>query len=98
METNKARKVREALGLTPTEAGQLLLGYSKRHAHDQWSQWERAEKLSRPTEAMLDIILILIMARDFKTRGASSALDFVLKTMSEREQEMRHEKQNKSCG
>ena len=82
---NKPKAVREALGLTPTEAGQLLLGYSKRHAHDQWSQWERAEKLSRPTEAMLDIVLILVEARDLKTRGASKALDFVLKTMSERE-------------
>jgi len=82
---NKPKAVREALGLTPTEAGQLLLGYSKRHAHDQWSQWERAEKLSKPTEAMLNIILILIIARDFKTRGASSALDFVLKSLGERD-------------
>jgi len=82
---NKPKAVREALGLTPTEAGQLLLGYSKRHAHDQWSQWERAEKLSKPTEAMLNIILILIIARDFKTRGASKALDVVLKSLGERD-------------
>lgn len=83
MADNKAKQVREALGLTPTEAGQLLFGYTKKQAHDQWSQWEKAEKLSKPTEAVLNIILILIMARDFKTRGSGNALDLVLKILSD---------------
>lgn len=81
MHDNKAKKVREALGLTPTEAGQLLFGYTPKQAYDQWTQWEAADKLSRPTEATLKIILILIMARDLKTRGSAAALDLVLEML-----------------
>ncbi len=73
--TNKAKQVREALSLTPTEAGKLLFGYEGKKSYDQWTQWEKAKTLSKPTEQYFDLILFLAMARDFKTPGAGQALD-----------------------
>jgi len=33
---NKAKKVREAINLTPTQAGKLLFGYLPKQAYDTW--------------------------------------------------------------
>lgn len=40
---NKAKQVREALSLMPTEAGKLLCRYKGKEAYDQWMQLERAK-------------------------------------------------------
>ena len=75
----KAQTVREALGLTPTEAGVQLLGYTPKQAYDTWTMWENGtKKPSRPTEQFFNVLMILIIARDVKTRGAAGALDLVL--------------------
>jgi len=74
--TNKMQQVREALGLTPTEAGQLLFGYAPKQAYDTWMQWENGTKNpSAPTHAYFSLILFLAMCRDLKTPGAARALD-----------------------
>jgi len=76
---NKARQVREALGLTQTEAGRLLLGYSGKQAYDQWSQWETGRrKPSRAADRLLDILIILAIARDIGQSGVDGALDHVI--------------------
>lgn len=80
---NKAKHVREALSLTPTAAGKLLFGYESKKAYDQWTQWEKAKTLSRPTEQYFNLILFLVMARDFKTPGASQALDRFLAVLKD---------------
>jgi hypothetical protein len=72
---NKAKQVREVLGLTPTEAGKLLFGYESKKSYDQWTQWEKSKTLSKPTEQYFNLILFLAIARDLKTPGASQALD-----------------------
>ncbi len=84
MNINKAKQVREALSLTPTEAGQLLFGYTAKQAYDTWAQWESgAKKPSKPTLAYFDLILFLAMARDFKTPGAGQALDRYLAALKD---------------
>jgi hypothetical protein len=76
---NKAYELRRYLGLTPTEAGQLLLGYSAETAHNLWSGWENGtEILSGTTERYLNLILILALFQDYRTPGADQALDRVL--------------------
>ncbi len=75
MKTNKARQVREALRLTPTEAGQVLFGYEPKKAYDMWSRWERSDTLQRPLERYFDLILFLVMCRDLSTPGADQTLD-----------------------
>ncbi len=73
--SNKARQVREALRLKPTEAGQVLFGYEPKKAYDMWSRWERSDTLQRPLERYFDLILFLVMCRDLGTPGADQALD-----------------------
>lgn len=76
---NKANEVREALGLTPTQAGQLLFGYRPKQAYDTWIQWESgAKNMSRPTERYFSLILFLVVMRDLKKPGAEKALDLFL--------------------
>jgi hypothetical protein len=81
---NLAKQVREALGLTPTQAGQLLFGYEPKKAYDMWSRWERDNKLSLPTQKYLNVILFLIEARDLGAAGASQALNIYLKILSDK--------------
>ncbi len=81
--TNKAKQVREALSLTPTEAGKLLCGYKGKAAYDQWMQLERAKKYSGITNSYFDLLLFLAMARDFKTPGAGQALDRYLAALKD---------------
>lgn len=78
---NKAKKVREALGLTPTEAGRVLFGYQG-SSYDAWMQWENGtKKPSRPTERFFDLILILAKAKTEKIKGSVNALDHVIKEL-----------------
>ena len=75
----KACQVREALGLTKTEAGELLLGYQGKQAYDQWNQWETGRrKPSRAADRLLDVMIILAIARDIGRPGVEGALDHVL--------------------
>ena len=84
MQLNKAKKVREALGLTPTHCGQLLLGSKPKAAYDQWTQWENGTRNpSRATEKMFNIILSLKMAKDLKTPGSDKALDLIIKLLGD---------------
>ena len=83
--TNKAKQVREALGLTKTQCGQLLLGSNPKSAYDQWSQWESGSRFpSRATDQLFNIILALKMAQDLKTPGAENALNLVINLLNER--------------
>lgn len=73
------KAVREALNLTPAEAGQLLFGYSTKHAYDQWSMWENGtKKPSKPTIKFFELILILALAKKQDVHGANEALDIFL--------------------
>jgi len=84
MQLNKAKQVREALGLTPTQCGKLLLGCNAKQAYDTWTRWERGDRNpTRATEKMFNIILTLKMAKDLKTPGADKALDLVTNLLSE---------------
>lgn len=81
---NKATEVRQALGLTPTECGKLLLGCNSKQAYDTWTRWERGDRNpTRATEKMFNIILTLKMAKDLKTLGAQKALDLVMNLLDE---------------
>ena len=81
---NKAKDVREALGLTPTQCGKLLLGSKPKTAYDQWTQWENGGRNpSRAADKMFDIILALKMAQDLKTPGADMALGIVIKLLND---------------
>ncbi len=76
---NKAALVREALCLTPTQAGTVLLGHAKKPAYDIWSAMERpGYMLSAGMNAYLDLLLFLATARDLNTREAGKALDLYL--------------------
>lgn len=81
MVNNKTKQVREALSLTPTEAGRLLFGYESKKAYDQWSRWERNNKLSSSTEQFFNLILFLAAARDLKMPGVGQALDKYLASL-----------------
>lgn len=77
---NKPRAVRDALGLTPTECGRLLLGVNNhKSAYDQWAIMERQnateEKLSNSMRQYLNLLLMLSMCRDQRTPGCAQALD-----------------------
>lgn len=77
---NKPRAVREALGLTPTECGRILLGVkSHKSAYDQWAIMERQneaeEKLSNSMRQYLNLLLMLSTCRDLRTPGCSQALE-----------------------
>lgn len=75
----KARQVREALGLTQTEAGELILGYRGKTAYNAWNQWETGRrKPSRAADRLLDVMIILAIARDIGRHGVEGALDHVL--------------------
>lgn len=56
---NKAKQVRNQLGLTPTEAGQILFGYEPKRAYDMWFRWEHGGRMSSPAEAYFDMIIAL---------------------------------------
>jgi len=80
---NKAKKVREALNFTPTQAGQLLFGYSPKQAYDTWRQWENGNKKpSAPTRSFFRAILILAEAKDLGTQGCDKALELIIKEFS----------------
>ncbi|MBL1261143.1 MAG: hypothetical protein COB33_011485 [Thiotrichaceae bacterium] len=79
--TNKATQTREALNLTSRQAGELFTGHLGQNAYDTWSRWERTGNWPEPVNQMLKITLTLIMARDLKTKGASGALDLVIKML-----------------
>lgn len=82
-EINKARQVREALGLSRTEAGQLLLGYRGKQAYDQWSQWEAVRrKPSRAAERLLDVFLLLAEAQESGRPGVDGALEYLLAALN----------------
>jgi len=80
--SNKAKQVREALGLTPTEAGELFTGHDAKKAYDTWSRWERTGNWPAPADKLFIVILSLVMAKDLKTRGAAGALDLVLNILA----------------
>lgn len=80
---NNALEVREALSLTPTQAGELFTGHSGKKAYDTWSRWERTGNWPEPANQLFKTILTLVMCRDLKTRGASLALDIVLNMLEE---------------
>jgi len=82
---NKAILVRNALGLKPKEAGEILFGYSPKQAYDTWTQWESGKKIpSRPTETVFDIILILCKAKQMKIPGTEKALEYILNNISQK--------------
>lgn len=78
---NKAKELREALSLTPTEAGKLFTGQGGKSAYDTWSRWERTGKWPAPAEKLFNIILSLKMAEEFKARNCHGALKMVLKML-----------------
>jgi len=79
---NKAVQVREALGLTPTESGQILIGIDDgKKAYDTWARMEKTGKWSSAINQYLKLLLILAIARDIKTRGAGCALDLSIKML-----------------
>ena len=78
--TNSALSVRQSLGLTRTQAGQILLGCDNpKIARNMWGRWEREpEKMDQSTRQLLHIIEQLIVARDNKIPGAECALAMVI--------------------
>lgn len=72
---NKAQQVREAMGLTVTDAGTLLCGCEGKAAYDHWYQLERAKNFSGMANAYLDLLLFLAITRKLKTPGAAKTLD-----------------------
>ena len=83
---NKAKEVREALGLTQTEAGRLFSG-NQRRPYDIWSRWETTGKWPAPADQMFKIILTLVMMRDLNTPGSGRALDIVLDMLQDDDEE-----------
>ena len=81
MQINTAREVREAIDLSPTEAGRLFTGNNKR-PYDIWKRWEETGNWPAPVDKMFKIILTLKMCEEVKTPGASKALKIVLDTLS----------------
>lgn len=80
---NKAKEVREMLGLTPTKAGQLLFGYKPKQAYDMWSGWEKgAREIPLSTAKYFDLILMLKLMEDLKTPGAHEALSRIVNVLS----------------
>ncbi len=78
---SKPKAVREALQLTPTQAGQLLFGHKPKQAYDTWSQWENGTtKPSKPTESFFDLILFLDQCKKDQVPGADKALDLFLES------------------
>ena len=77
---NPPLAIREALGYTRTQAGQILLGCDNpKIARNMWGRWEREpQKMDQSTRQLLHIIERLIVARDSKTPGAEHALAMVL--------------------
>ncbi len=78
---NKAIEVREALGLTPTECGKIFIGGN--NPYRAWKKLEDSGNWNSGTEKMLNLILILVMAKDHKTKNCHGALDLVLKTLEQ---------------
>jgi len=75
---SKARAVREALDVTPTQAGVMLFGRKPKQAYDQWSQWENGTRNpSAPAIALFDLILALSVMRNSSNK--SSALNDYIK-------------------
>ncbi len=67
---------------SPTEAGQVLFGYSPKQAYDTWSQWKNDKKKpSKPTNAFFRAILILEQAEKEKTKGAELALSILIERL-----------------
>jgi len=79
---NKAIEVRETMGLTQREAGELFAGQTGQNASDTWGRWERTGNWPKPADALFKIILTLKMAEDMKTPGAGKALKMVLSMLS----------------
>jgi len=77
--TNKAKDVREALGLSPTECGKILIG--GKEPYRAWKKLEDSGKWNASTEKMLNIILALEMAQRFKTKNCHGALKLVLEML-----------------
>ena len=75
---NKAVEVREALGLTQREAGELFAGQAGQNASDTWGRWERTGNWPKPAETLFKIILTLKMAEELRTPGVGRALKLVL--------------------
>jgi len=82
-QANKAKQVREALGLTPTEAGKLLFDFEGKKAYDMWSRWERTGKWDASTDNYFTFISMLFLFKEWKTAGASKAFDLILKQLAE---------------
>lgn len=78
---NKAKEVREALGLTQKEAGELFAGQAGQNASDTWGRWERTGNWPKPAEALFKAILTLKMAEDLRTPGANKALKLVIEML-----------------
>jgi hypothetical protein len=73
------KAVREALNLTQADAGQLLFGYSSKHAYDQWTMWENGvKKPSKPTIKFFELILLLALSKKQKIKGADKSLDIFI--------------------
>lgn len=75
--TNKAKQVRETLGLSITECGKLFVG--GKFPYRSWKKLEDTGAWNSGTEKMLDIILILTDAKNGKIKDCYGAIDFVLK-------------------
>lgn len=61
---NKPRQLREAIGLSPTDCGRILLGIDNhKRAYDTWAKMERdnaeQEKLSNSMRQYINLLLML---------------------------------------
>lgn len=81
MGLNKAKEVRDVLGLTQREAGELFARQEGQNASDTWGRWERTGNWPKPAEALFIAILTLKMAEDLKTRNCHGALRLVLEML-----------------
>ena len=80
---NKPLAVRTALGLSPTDAGRVLLGIANhKRAYDTWAKMERdnseCESLSNSMRQYLNLLLMLSVCRTHHTPGAYRALDLFI--------------------
>ncbi len=83
--TNKVKAVRNALGLTQKQIGEIFTGKTGRGATETWGRWERTGNWPAPVTKMLKTILTLKMAEDHKTRNAHGALALVLFALSDKD-------------
>jgi len=81
--TNKAKQVREALCLSPTECGKLLFGFEGKKAYDMWYRWEKTGKWEASTENYFNVIMMLSLLRQWGTPGACKAFDHILLQLAE---------------